>query len=157
MHVGNACTRLEQVEEEGRRDVVGQVAADAEWRPSAVYGRKIHLEHVALVHDELPSARATLAQHGDQVAVDLDRLEAMAALEQRPRQGTAAGPDLDDALARPRIDGRDNAREYARVVQEMLAETLARANHPRRCARSIASNRLPGSARPVPARSSAVP
>ena len=83
---------------------------------------------------------------------------------QRSRSGSVnaplPGPDLDDPFAGTGIDRGDDAPEHARIVQEMLAEALARADHPARPSRPasrIASNRLPGSARPVPARSSAVP
>ena len=78
-------------------------------------------------------------------------------------QRAAAGADLDDALPGPGVDCRDDAPQDAGIVQEMLPEPLARAVQgggqpgPRRAASRIDSNRLPGSARPVPARSSAVP
>ena len=126
---------------------------------------EVDVEHVGLVHDELAGAlRARSRSSRDQVAVDLDDLEPLAALEEGQGERPAPRADLDDAFAGLRVDRRDDSREDARVMQEMLAEALARANHPgvpppapRRSASRIASNRLPGSARPVPARSSAVP
>ena len=62
--------------------------------------------------------------------------------------------------AKPRVEAR--SRKPTRIaMQEVLAESLAREDHGRRLANSIASCvaaiRLPASARPVAARSSAVP
>ena len=164
MHVGDGGARFEQVKEQRRRDVVRQVAADAKRRSAAVQGGEVDVEHVGLVDDEFAGPCRALPQQPGEVAVDLDDLEALAALEEGQGQRAAPRADLDDAFAGLRVDRRDDSREDARVMQEMLAEALARADHPgvpppapRRSASRIASNRLPGSARPVPARSSAVP
>jgi hypothetical protein len=88
-----------------------------------------------------------------------------AARQQRQRQGAFAGSNLDQALARQRPHRLDDARDDSGVMQEMLAEALAGAViHPRvvprpaiSSASSSAATRLPGSARPVPAMSNAVP
>ena len=123
--------------------------ASSRWNRSGV--------DVTLVDDEFARARAVPPQFRNHVAVDLDHLEPPAALEQRPGQRAEPGSDLDQPLAGLRIDRGDDTREHARVVQEMLPEALAGADHPSSSASPIAANRLPGSARPLPARSSAVP
>src|SRR5690606_7332183 len=104
------------------------------------------------------------------------------AIEQRQGQGTLAGADFDDAVARPRIDGQHDLFDHRLFVQEVLPQMLfrvaaeavgvhattivapvravpAHARPPRASDAHvrIAASRLEGPARPLPARSSAVP
>src|SRR5215472_9187063 len=86
----------------------------------------------------------------------------MAAFEQGEGDGAEAGTDLDQCLSQARRDRRKDLLDHARVVQEVLAEALARAVLHQPCraiptAAASAASRLPGSARPVPASSRAVP
>src|SRR5690606_12326612 len=117
-----------------------------------------------------------------QVAVEFDRRQRTVAVEQRQGQRALAGTDLDDAIARPRIDGQHDLLDHRFFVQEVLSQVLLRiaaeavgieataAVAPARVATAharpprasiaqvrIAASRLDGSARPLPARSSAVP
>jgi hypothetical protein len=113
------------------------------------------------------------AQQGGKVAIYLDDLEPSGGLQQPLRERPVPGADLDCGVAGRQADRRHDARDDGRVMQEMLTETLARAAvranqalsrraaSDRRAAiaaaSSIAAIRLPASALPLPARSSAVP
>ena len=158
VHVGDAGCRFEQVEQQRCRYVVGQVAADTQ---ATARGERdeVDVERVGLVHDQLAQRADPRLQFGDHVAVDLDDFQASRAREQVAGQRAQSRSDLDQWLPGLRIDGRDDARDHLLVMQEVLAEALAGAYH--RLAQSSASSsaaaRLPASARPVPARSSAVP
>ncbi len=117
--------------------------------------------------DGKPLRRVFGREARDDVAVDLHHVQVRQALQQRPRERAEPRTDLDHVIARPGIDRRDDLRDDAGTVEKVLAEPLARyvrAGHAAApttpamaSATSMASNRLPGSARPVPARSSAVP
>ena len=106
-------------------------------------------------------------QQRREIAIDFDHFEPSGGRQQPLRECALAGPDLHRGVARLEVDRRHDARDHGRIVQEMLAKALARAavgnaqTGSRRCAIcaaiSIAAIRLPGSARPLPARSSAVP
>ncbi len=62
----------------------------------------------------------------DQVPVQFDHRESAQPLDQGLGQGCQSGPDLDHGLARTRIDGPHDGFDHRLVVQEMLAEALAR-------------------------------
>src|SRR5690606_6753625 len=47
-------------------------------------------------------------------------------VEQREGHRALAGADLDQAVARLRVDGKDDAVDHAPLVQEVLAERLLR-------------------------------
>ena len=107
--------------------------------------------------------RAALGEARHDVRVDLDRVQAARAREQRGGDGAAARADLDDAVARAgdRWRGRcaRSSRDRAGSAARSASSRGSPARPAGRCARPCASaaSRLPGSARPVPARSSAVP
>ena len=119
------------------------------------------------------SGREPRAQAGREVPIDLDGIEGAAhALEQSVGQCAASGSYLNQMIAGARGERARDARDDRRVVQKVLAETLAPwrtggatrgARHQRRCvpaswaARRTAASRLRTSALPVPAKSSAVP
>jgi len=115
-------TRLEQVEQDRRRDVVGQVADDAKLstRRRGGQGGEIDVEHVGL--DHLEARRA--AQPHSQVPIELDDGERLAALEQRTGQCAAAGPDLDEGVSRLRVDCVDDPVDDRSVDEEVLPEPL---------------------------------
>ena len=122
MLVLDGVARLEEVEQDRRRDVVGQVADDAKLstRRRGGQGREIDVEHVGL--DHLETRRA--AQPHGQVAIELDDGERLAALEQRTGQRAAARPDLDEGLSRPRVDRVDDPVDHRSVDEEVLPEPL---------------------------------
>src|SRR5262245_55144812 len=153
MHVADRGALLEQAKEQRRRNVVGKIAHQAQRRPGAAQGGDIDLQDVLV--DQRERRTESLAEIPGQVAIDLDRRERAELLEQRCRERSAAGPDLDDALAAPRLDRRDDARDHLGIVEEVLAEALAHVARVIAC--SIAALRLPDSAWPLPASESAVP
>ena len=129
------------------------------------------MQRIDLVQHESRVGGELRAQERRQITVDLDRIErSTRGAHQVLREGTAPGPDLHQTLAGLRIDRAHDALDHRAVVEEMLTETLA-ARWPQRLrtgqtdslcpASSIASPtaaaRLLASARPLPARSSAVP
>ena len=96
----------DQVEQDRRRDVVGQVADDADRAAQALGERgEVDLQHVGLDHVEV----AAPAQPLGQVAVELDDGQRVAVRAQRDRHRAQARADLDQALARPRRDRPDDA------------------------------------------------
>ena len=96
-----------------------------------------------------------------EIAIDLDGVQARKLLQQQCRQRAGARPDLHHRVGGCWIYRIGDALQHRLVMQEMLAEPLARLDHERLAASLAASctaaSRLPASARPVPARSSAVP
>jgi len=128
---------------------------------------EVDRQHVRADDVELADATRAFAERNDEVAVELDGRQLAAGAQQRQRERALAGPDLDEPVAGLRSDRLDDAAQDARIVQEVLAEALAprgadRGAHQRRraassLARCSAAARLPQSARPLPARSSAVP
>ena len=163
---------LQQVKQQRGGDVVGQVADQAQ--PAAARARErveIELERIRLVQlaarevSELRRRRAARSR-----SISIASRVTPARGQQVAREGAVAGADLHQVLAGLRRERARDALDHARVVQEVLAEALAARGtrraagrgHPCRCAaRRLASRRaaprLPASARPVPARSSAVP
>ena len=61
-----------------------------------------------------------------QVAVQLDHRQPGTAGQQRPGECTLAGTDFDQAIVGPWRQGRDDPCQHAVIVQEVLAEALAR-------------------------------
>ena len=130
MHVGDAV-----------RDAAGSGTAAA-WRccragcpPGAAAPPQLRRQRVRSNSSASPSCRRSAgpagAQGGGQVAVDLDRIERVDALEQVGGERARAGTDLHQVLARPRVHRVDDPAQDALIVQEVLAETLARADHAR--------------------------
>ena len=119
--------RVEQVEQDRRRDVVGQVADDPE--PAARCGvrkrSEVDLEHVGLDHRE----PGRLAQSRGEVAVQLDHGERACSLQQRRGERAAPRPDLDQRLPGTRIDRSDDPVDHRAVDEEVLSEALPRVRH----------------------------
>jgi hypothetical protein len=113
---------VEKMEQDRRRDVVGQVADDAQLstRHRGRQGREIDIEHVGLDHVEARGA----AEPDGQVAIELDDGECLAALEQRTGQRAAARPDLDQGLSGTRVDRADDPVDHRSVDEEVLPEPL---------------------------------
>lgn len=103
----------------------------------------------------------TLLQIGSEIAIDLDRIQLAGRLEQIFGQCATPRADLHEWIAWLRIDRFDDVSNDAAIMQKILTKTLASENHQRRstsCRASCnAAVRLPLSARPVPAKDSAVP
>ena len=114
------------------------------------------------------SSRAIGLQHGrvgkraleidDQIAVELDQRQAIAAPGQPLGQGASAGSHLNHVVIGCRVDGLLDAVEHTRVDEKVLTEAFARSIQlDNSSASRMASRKLPASTPPRPARSSAVP
>jgi len=120
------------------------------------------IERVAQVQAQRATIATTLLQHRDHVPVDLDHVDCAGRGKQRDSHRAASRADLDQPVAAGGRDGAHDAPDRPGIVQEVLAQALLGAVHRRRAAHSStarrsAARRLPASARPVPARSRAVP
>ena len=114
---------IEQMEQNRRGDVVGQIANNSQLdsRQTLCQKRKINIQHIGLDDRQIrPSAQAA-----GQVTVELDYRQPPQPLDQRLRQRGQAGADFDHGLARTGIDGIDNGIDDAVVTQKMLTKPLA--------------------------------
>ena len=150
------------VKQQRRRNVVGQIADDSQ--AAAAHTRqccKIEIQRIGFMQLECLRCAPARAQLGGEIAIDLDGVQRAGLADQAFGERAASRADLQQRLLGLRRDFAHDAIEHAAVMQEMLAEPLAREDHARLAANSTASRvaamRLPASARPVPARSSAVP
>ena len=81
-------------------------------------------EHVRRFDEERPLGQLGREARGEQ-RVDLEREDADAPVEERPREGAAAGPDLDDRLPLGRAQGVENFFDRSCVDEEMLTPAEA--------------------------------
>src|SRR3989344_7274216 len=65
-------------------------------------------------------------QTRNQVAIEFDNIEARNFADQLARQNAFAGADFDDVVGGLGVEGGDDALNDPALVQEVLAETLAR-------------------------------
>jgi hypothetical protein len=77
------------------------------------------------VHAQLADPCAALLQRPDEVAIELDGIQAARRLQQVQRDRAFARADLDEAVRRLRRHGGNDAADDRRVVEEVLAEALA--------------------------------
>ena len=114
---------LQQMEQDGAGDVVGQVAHHAQLGHTHTGGQcaEIDLEHVGLDHIEIVAQ----AQARGQVAVQLNHGELAQTLDQRLGQGHQAGANLDHGLARLGVNGFNNVVDDGAIGQKILAKALA--------------------------------
>ena len=133
---------------------------------------KVELQGIGLMQPEAGLEGEALLQMRGQVAIDLDGIEPLGGLEQGGGHHPLARADFQQVIAGARVDGHDDALHHAVIAQKVLSEALARRvihggarlgwgqcarRRARSAAASIAASKLPGSARPLPARSRAVP
>src|SRR5690606_24237019 len=85
------------------------------------------LQRIALVQVKVGVGAELVLQDGDQVQVQLDHIQACAAVQQTFGERALTRADFHQALAVARVDGAQDAVDDAGVVQEILAEALARA------------------------------
>ncbi len=71
----NGVELVEEVEQQRRGDVVGQVADQAQRRPVAAQRAEVELERVGEVHAQLAVPAAAPLEFRHDVAVDLDDVE----------------------------------------------------------------------------------
>ena len=115
---------VEQVKQNGRGDVVGQVAHHPQLGGVEALGQfgEIDLQHIRLGHAQLGVA----AQLTGQVAVDFDHLQMSQALDQGLGQSGPAGANLDHGLPCLRCNGTDDVFNDRAIGQKVLAKALAR-------------------------------
>ncbi|MNP06943.1 hypothetical protein D3C76_989480 [compost metagenome] len=118
---------LQQVEDQRRGDVVGQVAHHPQLLAGGGEGGEVEFQRVALVQGEVRLEAEAPLELRDQVEVELDHVEPGAAVHQSFGQRALARADLHQMLAFARGDGTQDAVDDAGVMQEVLAEALARA------------------------------
>ena len=150
------------MEKQRRRDVVRQVADQTQILADR---GEIKIQRIAFV-DGHPFRRVLFFQTGDQVAVDFDDMQMIQARHQRLGNRPQTGANLDEYLVFLRPDGGNNGSDDAAINEKILPKAFAgdvffHAGQTFlaaiRAASATASKRLPGSARPLPAKASAVP
>ena len=127
MHVTDQLGVLEQVEDQRGRDVVGQVADDAQARRLLAETAEVELQGIALIQVEVLTPGELGLQDGNQVEVELDDIQLGAAVEQPFGERPLPGADLHQSFTGLGVDRPQNAVDHPRVVQEVLAEAFARA------------------------------
>ncbi|MNP18479.1 hypothetical protein D3C76_1109630 [compost metagenome] len=118
---------FEQVEDQRGGDVVGQVADHAQLLACSGQGGEVEFQRIALVQGEVRLQAEPPFQLRDQVEVELDHVQPGVAVHQSFGQGTLARSDFQQMLSLARSDGAQDAMDHPGVVQEVLAEALARA------------------------------
>ena len=86
---------------------------------------KIDREHICVDDLDLADIGAACLDPWYQIAIKLDYSEFAGLAQDRQGDRAITGTDLDNALAGPRIDSLDNARDDFLIAQEVLAEALA--------------------------------
>ena len=150
---------VDEVKQQRGRDVVGQVADD----PQGIAERtEVEFEGIRFVNRNVVDIAEAVPQRRCQVAVEFDAVQFSGLPRERFRDGSLARADLDDRVARLRVDRPQDILDDAGVVQEVLTKALARPVRIHRrsvsCAAIfMAATRLLALALPLPARSNAVP
>ncbi|MNE30905.1 hypothetical protein D3C80_1244460 [compost metagenome] len=116
---------LQQMEDQWRGNVVGQVADHAQFVAVRCEAVEVELQRIAGVEGEVRVAAEAHLQQGQQVLVQLDHVQLGAAAEQTLGKGALTGADFHHVLARAGMDGAQDAVDDAGIVQEVLAEALA--------------------------------
>src|SRR5687768_7914654 len=111
-----------RMEEDGRRDVVRDVARD-DVRPGDERGQR-DIQHVGLHDLDVASAGVALTEDGNEVAIELHRHHATGTLDEQVRQRAPSGSDLDDRLRAVERERVGDSPERRRVGEEVLAESL---------------------------------
>ncbi|MCY1514918.1 hypothetical protein D9M68_494840 [compost metagenome] len=125
VHVADQVGVIEQVEDQRRGDVVGQVADHPQAVRLGAQLGEVELHRIALVQGELRIEAELELEQRNQVLVQLDHVEMRAATGQALGEGALAGADFHQAFACTRVNGAQDAVDDAGVVQEVLAEAFA--------------------------------
>ncbi|MCY1450662.1 hypothetical protein D9M71_674880 [compost metagenome] len=126
MHVADQLGIGQQVEDQWRGDVVRQVADHAQAVRRGAQAGEVELQGVALVQAEVVAASELLVEDRHQILVQLDHVKLCAAAQQAFGQGALARADFQHAIARLGVDRAQDAVNDPGIVQEVLAEALAR-------------------------------
>src|SRR5690606_4610993 len=125
MHVADQVGMIEQVENQRRGDVVGQVADDAQAVCIFAEPGEIEFERISLVQVKVRQAAEFALQDRYQVKVKFNDIQPRAAVQQTLGQGTLARTDFHQMLAGTRINAPQDAMNHARIMQKILAKALA--------------------------------
>ena len=126
VHVANQIGIFQQMKNQRRGDVVGQVADYAQRAGRGVEAFEVKLQGIALMQREVAHARELLVEDWNQVFVEFNNIQLAAAVQNTFGQGTLARADFQQAITRFGVDGTQNAVNYACIVQEVLTKALAR-------------------------------
>ena len=137
MHVLDHRREIQEPEQQWRRDIVGQVADHPQGHAVPCQGGEIESERIRTVQLEAGIDAEGGEQAGDQVPVQFHHVEANLPADQRRRQRSLSGPDFHQMLPGLRVDGVGDTGDHSRVLEEVLAEALARrvgsGRHARQC------------------------
>jgi hypothetical protein len=100
VHVLDAVGLRQQVEQQRRGDVVGQVADYAQALCASAQGAEVGAQGIAVVQDQFADVRGGGLQRLQQVAIEFDGLQAAAGFQQRQGYRALAGADLDQSPGR---------------------------------------------------------
>lgn len=113
------------VKQDGRGDVVREIAGDGETR-SACYGGEVEVEDALLDDGDaagcVGSGRELGAEVGGEFGVELDGEDAGGAGGERGGDGAFAGADFDDGGGAEIAEGGGDALDGAGIAEEVLAE-----------------------------------
>ena len=114
---------VEQVKQDGRGDVVGQVAHHAQLGRVEALGQfgEVDLQHIRFGHAQLGVA----TQFSRQIAVDFNHLKVPEPLHQRLGQRGPAGANFHHGLPGLGGNGADDVVNDRAIGQKVLAKTLA--------------------------------
>lgn len=107
--------------QDGRGDVVGQVAGERNAAPLAQIGR----EDVGMEHLKARFGGESALQVADEVAIEFNGDDATGTVQKMFCEGSASGSDFDDELFRFRADGGCDTLQDRLADEKMLAEFLA--------------------------------
>ena len=117
-----AFAHFEELEQDLRRDVVGQVADDVGTGLVGEQAAEISGEHVAFDDGDGGLVLIAQAELGGEVGVEFYGDEAVAVRGEEIGEDTVTGPDLKDGLAGEAAKGVDDAALCVGVAEEVLAE-----------------------------------
>ena len=113
------------MKQQWRGNVIGKIADDFQRAASLFAVAEIELQGIGLVDQQLAVTGGFFAQQRHQVAIEFHGLQRAMFLQQGQGDRAPTRADLDDGVARSRVDRADDALDDSRVVEKMLAETFA--------------------------------
>lgn len=117
---------MQQVKNQRRRDVVRQVTDHPQAVRRSVQAVEVELQCVALMQVEVALAGELLVEDRDQILVQFHHVQLGTAVKQAFSQRTLARADFQQVVFRLGANGAQDAVDNAGIVQEVLAEALAR-------------------------------
>ncbi len=125
MHVAHHRREFQQVENQWRGNVVGQVADDSQWLTVPSQAGEIKIEGIRAVQVETGVDAESCQQPRAQVAIQLNRVQADILSDQCRSQSPLPRANLDQVVTGLGVNGIGDAGYDAGVLEEVLAEALA--------------------------------